>query len=263
MTAPRIFTPEYYARMRAIEAGSWWNAAMRDVAGRLLDVARLPSTGLLLDVGCGSGQTMTWFRNAHAGWRTIGLDVSPDALRAAQDLRPGEVFRASALGLPIGDAAVNAIITLDVLQHLPLDGGDRRALAELRRVLVPGGWLFVRTNAQMYPKSADDPVHLFHRYEPDELRAKLVDAGFIVHRLGRLNALLGLAEIPRDLRARRAETSTYHGILATPRHEHPWPFAMKRGWLRFEGGLVARGFSMPFGKAIVALCQAPPRGSRP
>ena len=263
MTAPRIFTPEYYARMRAIEAGSWWNAAMRDVAGRLLARAALPPTGLLLDVGCGSGQTMTWFQNRHTAWRTIGLDVSTDALRAAQDTRPGEVFRASALALPVGDASVSAIITLDVLQHLPLDGGDRRALAEMHRVLVPGGWLFIRTNAQMYPKSADDPVHLFHRYEPDELRAKLVDAGFIVHRLGRLNALLGLAEIPRDLKARRAETSTYHGILAKPRQEHPWPFAIKRGWLRFEGDLVARGLSMPFGKAIVALCQSPAEGIRP
>ena len=37
MTAPRIFTPEYYARMRELEAGSWWNAAMRDVAGNVAD----------------------------------------------------------------------------------------------------------------------------------------------------------------------------------------------------------------------------------
>jgi SAM-dependent methyltransferase len=257
VTAPKIFTPEYYARMRENEAGGWWNAAMRDVAGRLLAEAEMPTTGVLLDVGCGSGQTMAWFQAAHRGWRTIGLDLSEDALRAAQQTRPGEVIRASALALPVGDASVNTIITLDVLQHLPLDGGDRRALAEMRRVLVPGGWLFIRTNAQMYPKSADDPVHLFHRYEPEELRAKLVDVGFMVRRVGRLNALLGLAEIPRDLEARRADASSYHGILSTPTPEGRWPFAIKRGWLRFEGDLVARGLTMPFGKTIVALCQSP------
>ena len=61
MTAPRIFTPEYYARMRELEAGSWWNAAMRDVAAMLLDDVQLPPIGTLIDVGCGSGQTLTWF----------------------------------------------------------------------------------------------------------------------------------------------------------------------------------------------------------
>src|SRR4030095_5096768 len=30
VTTPRIFTPEYYARMRELETSGWWNAAMRD-----------------------------------------------------------------------------------------------------------------------------------------------------------------------------------------------------------------------------------------
>ena len=42
VSAPRIFTPEYYARMRDLEDASWWNAGMRDVAALLLDTARLP-----------------------------------------------------------------------------------------------------------------------------------------------------------------------------------------------------------------------------
>ena len=83
MSAPLIFTPEYYARMRALEGGSWWNAGMRDVAGRLLDYAGLPATGLLLDIGCGSGQTMAWFQARYPGWRTVGIDVSPEAIGAA------------------------------------------------------------------------------------------------------------------------------------------------------------------------------------
>ena len=48
MTAPRIFTPEYYERMRRLEAISWWNAGMRDVAAALspfhIDVNLLPMT---------------------------------------------------------------------------------------------------------------------------------------------------------------------------------------------------------------------------
>ena len=50
---PRIFTPEYYRRMRDLESSSWWNAGMRDVATSLLGLTTLPSAGTLLDIGCG------------------------------------------------------------------------------------------------------------------------------------------------------------------------------------------------------------------
>lgn len=257
MTAPLIFSPEYYARMRELERVSWWNAALRDAAAGLLATNRLPDEGVLLDVGCGSGQTMTWFAAQHPGWRTVGLDISWDAVRAAQAIRPGQVARASATALPVADQMATVVITLDVLQHLPLDDGDIRALAEFRRVLKPGGLLLVRTNAQMFPHTPDDPAHAFHKYEPSELRAKLTKVGFVVCRLGRLNALLGLAEIPRELRARRSEQSSYHGILATARREPPWVFNLKRRWLRWEGHLMARGFQWPFGRTILALCRTP------
>ena len=44
MTRSAYFTPEYYARMRELEAGSWWNAAMRDIAGMLFNDVQLPSS---------------------------------------------------------------------------------------------------------------------------------------------------------------------------------------------------------------------------
>src|SRR5262245_42741687 len=151
MTGPRIFTPEYYERMRQLEGGSWWNAGMRDVAARLLERATLPPRGLMLDVGCGSGQTMSWFTGMYPGWRAMGLDVAWDGVAAAYRADVGLVCVASALTLPLPDRSIDLAITLDVVQHLPLEGGDERALAELRRVVKPGGYLFVRTNAQAFP----------------------------------------------------------------------------------------------------------------
>jgi len=74
--------------------------------------------------------------------------------------------------------------------------------------------------------------------------------------LSRLNAMLGLAEIPRELRARRVQSSEYHGILATSREHTSWASAMKRAWLRLEGQAVRRGVRLPAGRTIVALCHA-------
>ena len=256
MSAPRIFTPEYYARMRELEAGSWWNAAMRDIAGMLLNDVQLPSAGTVLDVGCGSGQTLSWFNHRFGAWRTLGCDISADAVTAARRLG-FEITLASALELPYPSATADVVISLDVLQHVPLGGGDVSALREMLRVLKPGGWLFVRTNAQSFPATADDHEFQFHRFEPDELQQKLAAVGFHVRRLSRVNALLGLAEIPRELRARRVQSADYHGILATSNGHGSWTSAAKRAWVRLEGRAVRRGVRLPAGRTIIALCQAP------
>ena len=256
MDAPLIFTPEYYERMRTLEDASWWNAGMRDVAGMLLEEVELPRAGVMLDVGCGSGQTMAWFRRRHPQWRTIGLDVAWEGVAAARQARLGDVCVASALAVPLPDRSVDLAVTLDVVQHLPLDGGDVRALAELRRVIKPGGFLFVRTNAQAFPRTGDDAAFNFHKYEPHELHAKLEACGFTVERLSRVNAMLSLAEIPRELRARRTQQSEYHGILADPARIRTRTAALKRAWLGLEGRLVRAGWRMPMGRTIVALCRS-------
>jgi len=261
MTGPRIFQPDYYTHMGTLEEVGWWNAGMRDIAARLFQEAGLPAEGLLLDAGCGSGQTMAWFRDLWPGWSTIGLDVSMDGLRAARVGRGEPVLGASVLSLPLPDASVDAVITLDVLQHLPLGGGDQSALGEFRRVLRPGGWLLIRTNAQAWPRIPDDPEYDFHKYSAKEMRRGLTECGFRIRRLGRVNALLGLAEIPRELRAQQRDGAGYSGLLAeVPKAGLGWQ--MKRAWLRLEGRLVANGFSLPLGRTLLAVAQVPEETSR-
>jgi SAM-dependent methyltransferase len=166
------------------------------------------------------------------------------------------VAAGSALALPVPDASVDLIVTLDVLQHLPLDGGDGVALREMRRALRPGGLLFARTNAQSVPRVVDDPEYNFRKYDAADLRAKLGHAGFAVRRLGRLNALLGLAEIPRELRARRLEGAGYHGLLTAPAAPGGLGPALRRQWLSLEGRFVEAGGSLPLGRTLLALCEA-------
>jgi SAM-dependent methyltransferase len=253
--APAIFTPEYYRRMRELEASGWWNAGMRDAASSLLDLVQLPRAGTLLDVGCGSGQTLAWFRARRPEWNVLGIDVALDGLRAGRAL--GEaVSAASALDLPVRDHSVDLVVTLDVLQHLPLDGGDRHALAEIRRALRPGGHLLVRTNAQAFPVTPDDPDYNFHKYAAAELGRKLDEAGFEVLRLSRINALLGLAEIPREMKANRRAGRRYHGILARPAARSGLADRFKRQWLALEGRAVARGWTLPSGRTLIALCRS-------
>jgi len=262
MTGPAIFTPAYYERMRALEVAGWWNAAMRDILARAIAGAHIPSSGLLLDIGCGSGATLEWFSERHPGWQCLGVDVAWEGLLAVPPLRSGGAARASALALPVRSASVDLIVSQDVLQHLPLESGDLTALAEMRRVLKPGGTLVLRTNAQPVPRTPDDAEYQFHRYATGELRRKLISAGFVVERLGRVNAVLGLAEIPRERKAFRESGRAYHGILAVPPRARTRLDAVKRWWLLIEGRLVLRGWSLPLGRTHIARCRVPESAER-
>lgn len=254
--SPRVFTPEYYARMRELEAKSWWNEAMRDIAEMLIDRARIPSSGIFVDAGCGTGQTMDWFVRRHSGWKGVGFDIALDGLEFAYEAGL-PVSQATALRLPLSDNSVDLVISLDTLQHLPLDGGDAIALREFYRVLRPRGVLLLRTNAQSIPRTRDDKEFSFRKYEPRVLRAKLFDAGFLTRVLGRCNAVLGLAEIPRELRAARNTSGDYHGILAQPRESPSFLDGLKKAWLRFEGHAVAAGLSLPLGRTLFVLAEKP------
>src|SRR6185312_4662564 len=252
MGSPQPRTPEYFARMRALEAQSWWNAGMRDVAARLLDLAALDDECTVLDVGCGSGQTLAWVRQTHPGWAALGLDISEDALSDARSEHIDLVL-ASATNIPLARASADLVIALDVLHHLPVDGGDIAALREIMRVLKPGGYLLFRTNAQSFPRKADDVTSSYRKYDPSDLHQKLIAAGFEIVRMGRVNAVMGLAEIPRELRARRRSDS---GILAPEPTPPGRADSLKRAWLNLEGRAVLAGWRLPLGRSIVGLCRA-------
>ncbi len=252
-SAPRIFSPEYYKRMRDLEADAWWNAGMRDIAAALLERSRLPETGFMVDAGCGSGQTMSWFLSSHPSWKAWGDDVAIEGIKAAAagDLA---VSQADVLSLPLRSSFADLIVSFDVLQHLPLGNGDARALAEFNRVLKPGGYVLLRTNSQSWPRTVDDPVNDFRKYEPELLSTRLKDAGFQIDYLSRANALLGLAEIARETRATKESGHGYHGLLADARQESDIARSLKRSVLQLEGAAIARRVRLPFGRSIVALC---------
>jgi len=92
--------------------------------------------GATLDVGCGEGRFL--FRGA------VGLDADPDRLRAARE-RSSLLVRADAHALPFRHAAFDTVYANRMLNDA---GRTDDALAEVRRVLRPGGRLLVFTRAR-------------------------------------------------------------------------------------------------------------------
>jgi SAM-dependent methyltransferase len=240
--------PGEYGRVAQLEGRHWWYLGMRAVAAALLPQAQaLRSEGgpaRILDVGCGAGGGLAWL--SERGQAT-GVDFHPLAVRYAARVSR-RVVQGSAVALPFQRGAFDLVTCLDVLYHRAVPD-DERALAEITRVLRPGGWLLVRVPAYDWLRGAHDrQVHTRHRYGRRELRRKLAGAGLEVRRLTGVGLLLLPPAVLRRILQRG------DSIESDVRLPGPVANRLLEGLLRAEGRLSAR-FDLPLGLSLLALAQ--------
>ena len=110
---------------------------------RLLDYAEVPPSATALDLGCGTGKLLDRLATEFPHLQGVGVDVSTEMIAQAQancrypdrlTFQPGRSDR-----LPLVDASVDAAFsTISMAHYLDLPA----VLAELRRVIRPGGALY-------------------------------------------------------------------------------------------------------------------------
>jgi ubiquinone/menaquinone biosynthesis C-methylase UbiE len=138
------FFSDFYLRAYAEDERQSDAEALARAAARL---AGCPDGGDLLDVGCGFGRHAVPL--ARAGFRVVGVDRSEalleEARRRADGERRLELVRADYRELPLKDETFDAAINLFTSLGFLGDEEDVRVLAEIRRVLRPGGRLVIET----------------------------------------------------------------------------------------------------------------------
>jgi ubiquinone/menaquinone biosynthesis C-methylase UbiE len=120
--------------IRVLDAAETMPAAAR-LRARSYELLRLTPGATAVDVGCGTARAVAELaeRGAHA----IGVDLDPTMLAAARSRFPDlDVRAADATELPLDDGQAHGY-RADKLYHVLPD--PQAALAEARRVLVPGG----------------------------------------------------------------------------------------------------------------------------
>ncbi len=242
---------EQYDLMFAQEERHWWYVGMRRISAALLQ--RYPprvdgQDGRLLDIldaGCGSGGMTRYLeRFGHV----TGMDLSPDALRLARQRELPRLVRSSIGALPFLDGTFDVVTSFDVLYHLNVDN-DGAALADIHRVLRPGGIALIRLPAFDWIRGAhDEVVHTRHRYTRDELSEKLEAAGFRLEHATYANFLLfPLAPAKRYFEHRKL--SHEDTDLWLP----PAPINRILADLLSLEALPARGMGLPWGLSVFAV----------
>lgn len=152
------------------QKGYWWHRARAD----LLRVVMAPHLGTprrTLDVGSADAPSVGWMRGAQ---HQVNLDLIPEGLV------PGEGVCGSATELPFADETFDVVSAFDVVEHC---ADDARAVAELARVLTPGGRMLLSVPAYQWAWSDHDVQAGHHRrYTRPQLTQLVHGAGMEVVR---------------------------------------------------------------------------------
>jgi SAM-dependent methyltransferase len=154
----------------------------------LLPDLGLPERARILELGCGGGTYVRLLGGL--GYRAVGLDYSVPSLEravAADPGRKGRYLAGEAYALPFGTAAFDLVVSIGVLQAL---SEPARALAEMRRVMAPGGALVVEAlNGQAAMALARRGIQRLRgwpskvrTYRPTEVRGWLAAEGLRLER---------------------------------------------------------------------------------
>jgi ubiquinone/menaquinone biosynthesis C-methylase UbiE len=141
----------------------------------------LALTDRVLEIGCGAGRALELVARQTPSGRVVGVDLSPTMVREARRRNAGAiragivtVERGDVSHLPFADDQFDKVFSIHSVYFWP----DRaRALAELRRVLRPGGVLVstVTTGKNEFDPSGSD---WFQSFLNDQLLPEMAQAGF-------------------------------------------------------------------------------------
>jgi len=196
------WTPESIARLWAVWThnrvlrrqfypAAYYEALLDEVA------PHLGGTGVVADIGCGSGTVLALLRRRGVGRRLIGVDLSESSiaeLRATFAGDPSLTFRVGSISATgLDTASCDLVICTETLEHL-FPGDFAAGLAEISRVLKPGGRLLATVPLEERPNFVVCPEcraiftpyqHMLFDFTIDGLRGALaanrLEMAHVVH----------------------------------------------------------------------------------
>jgi SAM-dependent methyltransferase len=203
----------------------------------------------ILDAGCGTGLLV---KKLSKIGKATGIDLSKDAISFAKK-RNTKVQIGSVTDIPFNKNTFDIVTSMDVI-NLTEVTNDKKALAEIYRVLKPGGILILRASAIPWLSSGHDKwVHIKKRYNKNELENLLKKSGFKIQKISFMNCFLFVPALIKhifwSLKPNKVSAS---GVNNVPTFINQiMIFVMK------IEELLLQYIDIPLGNGLIAVCKKP------
>lgn len=205
------------ATLECVRHHPWWLAR-----AKLVDAAlkqnKIPPSATIAEVGCGWGTNMDVLEKA--GYKITGFDISRRILEMIDRPERNLVEMDLNCGLPSGHPHFDALLALDVIEHLD---DDRGAVSRMASLLRPGGLAIISVPALPELFSEYDEIQGHRRrYLPETLRAAFNDTHLAVRDIfwwGAWMVPILRRTRERPEKAGQKPKKTYVEYLKVP----PWP----------------------------------------
>jgi SAM-dependent methyltransferase len=238
------------ATARAERHHFWFHGFRRFVTPLLNRAAAGRRNLQILDCGCGTGHNLQMLRRFG---QAMGIDLTFSGLKYATARGDRKVAQASAGLLPFPSGLFDLVTSFDVIYSLP-DAVEEAAVAEMLRVLKPGGHLLL--NVAAMPALRGNHSVLggeLRRYSKATLRRVLERGGFEICRLTYTNASI----LPLTMGIRLAQRLVGQRESVAEIDVPPAPInAILGGVLALES-FALRVTDMPAGSSLLCLARKP------
>ncbi len=236
------------ATARAERDHFWFRGFRRFVEPFVREAAGGRTDARILDCGSGTGVNLPLLGRYGTA---IGIDLTWTGLAYARGRGERRVAQASATHLPFAAGTFDVVTSFDVIYALT-DRDEAAAIAEMHRVLRPGGHLVVNAAAMGLLKGNHSVLAgEIRRYTRATLGTRLARAGFSVRRMTYTNATI----MPLVAGVRLAQRIAGHEESSREISAPPAPLnAALTGLLAAEAAAL-RFVNMPFGSSLLALAR--------
>jgi SAM-dependent methyltransferase len=257
------YDARYIPTLRAVENRHFWfrarNAVLEGIVRRIEPTLRPDYQ--ILEVGCGTGNTLRVLSRICTRGRVYGMDFQIEGLHIARHRTARPVLQGDIRRAPFGRRFLfDAVGMFDVLEHID---EDEAVLAAIRSQLVPDGLLLLTVPAGPELWSTFDvAAHHRRRYTAAELGRKLQRCGFSLEYLSPFMVVLyPLLWVRRRFSSRVSQAEDLFQASLAEFRIIPFANAALFLALRAEAPFIASRRVLPFGTSLLAVARRSSNGA--
>ena len=229
----------------------WYRARNHIIRTAVTQIASQMDPGyMILEMGCGDGNTMRIVQDACRSGQVIGMDMDSEDLKYARKRGLDYLIQGDIHSPPFSER-FNAICLFDVLEHL---SDDDKVLLKLHHMIKDDGYILLTVPAHPSMWSyADEIAHHYRRYKIEALEGKLIQSGFHVEYISYYMA--GIFPLVWTIRRLRnmVRRGTAQDLALDERKIVPIVNEILTAILTQEAWIIARRWKIPFGTSLIAL----------